>query len=370
MAVTVMIITERDDVHGTALIWALNRAGVRCDRWDLSEFPENQRTSVRISNSSLPASFRIPGLSQAYDSIWLRRLAPPRCISPALNAADVPMAIIQSERSAEGIRSIFSPDSVWINPLDARRSANHKPRQLVAAKKAGFPIPETLISNEPEEIRRFHRELGGNVICKFFTPAFWRSQRSGALSASFTAPLTGDLLKDDTAFTSCPGIYQRKIEKKCDVRVTFFGSTYLAVRIWSQASSSGAVDYRSDLRREATLEPIEANAEFLDRCRHLSSLLGLLHGSYDFIEQPDGSIVFVEINEMGQFLWLEERLPALPLLSMFAAFSVDPRPDFRFDPARWPEHSFHDFLRSEAFTTFRGDLRSIAASHPFHYMEQ
>ena len=50
----VLIITERDDIHGHALIWALDWIGVRCDRWSLSEFPEEQRTSVRISNSSLP----------------------------------------------------------------------------------------------------------------------------------------------------------------------------------------------------------------------------------------------------------------------------------------------------------------------------
>ena len=79
----VLIITERYDVRGHALNWALNRAGVRCDRWSLSEFPEGQLTSVRISNSLAPPSFRIPGLSDNYQSIWLRRLAEPSHLSIA-----------------------------------------------------------------------------------------------------------------------------------------------------------------------------------------------------------------------------------------------------------------------------------------------
>jgi hypothetical protein len=96
----------------------------------------------------------------------------------------------------------------------------------------------------------------------------------------------------------------------------------------------------------------------------------VLHGSYDFVEQPDGSFTFLEINEMGQFLWLEERLPELPMLSMFAAFSLDPCPDFQFNQSRWPVHSFHEYLRSEAFSLFQKDFASAAhATARFHYPE-
>jgi hypothetical protein len=247
----VLIITERDDIHGHALIWALDWIGVRCDRWSLSEFPEEQRTSVRISNSSLPPSFRIYGLSETYYSIWVRRLATPAVISPSLATADIPMALIPARRSCEGVRSIFSPQSAWINPLDAREKANSKPHQLLAARKAGFAIPETLFSNDPEEIRRFYREHGADVVCKFFAPAFWQKRADGTLSGSFTARLTEELLENDTAFTSCPAIYQNYVQKRSGVRITFFGSSYHAVRIWSQQSSMGAVDFRSDMRIES-----------------------------------------------------------------------------------------------------------------------
>ena len=364
----VLIITESDDIHGHALIWALDRLGVRCDRWSLSEYPERQHTSVRISNSQSPPAFRIAGLGEAYWSIWLRRLAEPKAVSASLAVADIPMATLQARRSSEGIRSIFSPNSIWINPLHTRAEANSKPVQLLAARKAGFAIPETLISNDPDEIRRFYREHRGEVVCKFFTPAFWRRQTDGALCGLFTARLNEGLLANGEAFTSCPAIYQRLVAKKADVRITFFGSSYYAVRIRSQQSSSGALDFRSDILFESPMERMELDAGFLERCMELSSCLGLLHGSYDFIEQPDGSLTFLEVNEMGQFLWLEDRLPELPLLSAFAAFSLEPRSDFRFDAGRWRRHSFDEFKQSEVFDTF-SQLGSTDAGGPFHYRE-
>jgi hypothetical protein len=278
------------------------------------------------------------------------------------------MALDQARRSLDGTLSIFAPQSAWINPLEVRQKANCKPVQLLAARKAGFVIPDTLFSNDPDEIRRFYREHGGDVVCKFFSPAFWENHAEGTMSGLFTTRLSEGLLADDAAFTSCPGIYQKHVLKKADVRITFFGSTYQAVRIWSQRSSLGTVDFRSDMRNESPMEAMVLEPEFLDRCMELSSQLGLLHGSYDFVEQPDGSLVFLELNEMGQFLWLEERLPELPLLSMFAAFSLDPRFDFRFDPGRWPAHPFHEFIHSEAYGAFRNDLTAVAVG-PFHYLE-
>ena len=364
----VLMITEADDVHGEALVWALDRAQVRCDRWSLEEYPERHPSSVRISNVR-PVRFQISGVRESYLSIWLRRLTEPQGFSPSLAAADVPMATLQARRSTEGMRSIFSPGAVWINPLQSRAQANSKPYQLVAARAAGFAIPETLMSNDPEEIRRFYREHSRDVICKFFTPAFWQRESDGVLSGLFTARLTEDHFQNPVAFTSCPAIYQPLVPKKADVRVTFFGSSYFAARIHSQQSSSGALDFRSDIVSESPVEALRLNGAFLERCMELSSRLGLLHGSYDFIEQPDGSLLFLEVNEMGQFLWLEERLPELPLLSAFAALSLDPRPEFRFDVSRWPSHPFEEFLRSEAFARLADSVNASNAGGPFHYRE-
>ena len=366
----VLIITERDDIHGDALIWALGRLGVRCDRWSLSEFPELQRVSVRYSQASQAPTVRVDNLlpSEAYDAIWARRLANPKTLSPTLAAADVEMALNQARRYTEGIWPILSSRSVLINPLTTRRAANDKPYQLQAARDSGFTIPETLLSNDPAEVRHFYQEHRGDIICKFFTPAFWRKPDGGMIGL-FTARVDEALLADEVSLTSCPAIFQKYVPKKADIRITFFGATYQAVRIWSQQRGAGSIDFRSDMRAEAPMEEMHLPMRFVDRLRDLSARLGLLHGSYDFVEQPDGSFTFLEVNEMGQFLWLEERVPSLPMLSTFAAFSLEPRADFQFSATRHFSTTFQEYLESEAYPIFRQELTAAGGRNSFQYQE-
>jgi glutathione synthase/RimK-type ligase-like ATP-grasp enzyme len=309
----------------------------------------------------------------SYTSIWLRRLFAPAAISDRLAAADVQMAQTQAQRFAEGTRTVISPGSTWINPLGTRTWSTSKPFQLRAAREVGFVIPTTLFSNDPDEIRAFYREHRGNVIYKPFTPAFWTDQTAGRLQGVFTSKLTEDLLEgDEASFTSCPGIYQECIEKKSELRITFFGNAYQAARIYSQQVASGRLDFRSDMKGEAPMEAATLDASLLEKCRAFAAKLGLLHGSLDLIERTDGSVLFLEINEMGQFLWLEERVPKMPMLALFVAFSLEPSADFNLE-ARRPDVSFHDYLKSEAYPAFQKGLSEFVHGpkqvRPFHHTE-
>jgi glutathione synthase/RimK-type ligase-like ATP-grasp enzyme len=297
----------------------------------------------------------------------------PRAFSGKLAAADMQMAQLQARVFAEGTRTVISPGSTWINPLSTGTWSLSKPYQLRAAREVGFAIPTSLFSNDPDEIRSFYRELRGNVIYKPFTPAFWTDRSSGRLQGVFTSRLTEDLLaEDDVSFTSCPGIYQECIEKKSELRVTFFGSAYQAARIYSQQVAAGRLDFRSDLKHEAPMEAADLDASVLEKCRAFAAKLGLLHGSLDLIERPDGSVVFLEINEMGQFLWLEERVPKMPMLALFAAFSLEPSSDFNL-ASRRPDLSLHDYLKSEACRVYQEEWSEFVSDpdqvKPFNYAE-
>jgi glutathione synthase/RimK-type ligase-like ATP-grasp enzyme len=307
----------------------------------------------------------------SYTSVWLRRLVEPWAISDRLAAADVKMARLEARRFAEGTRTVISAGSIWINPIATRAWANSKPYQLRTAREVGFVIPTTLFSNDPDEIRAFYREHKGNIIYKPFAPAFWADRTVGGLRGVFTSRLNEDLLAgDDASFTSCPGIYQEYIDKKTELRVTFFGNAYQAARIYSQQVDSGSLDYRSDLKGQARMEAAALDESLLEKCRAFAAKLGLLHGSFDLIERPDGSIVFLEINEMGQFLWLEERVPKMPMLALFAGFSLDPSTNFSLGSRRH-DVSFHDYLKSEAYPAFQKDqsIKHPEQATPFHYTE-
>jgi glutathione synthase/RimK-type ligase-like ATP-grasp enzyme len=213
-----------------------------------------------------------------------------------------------------------------VNPLHTLQIERCKPTQLVVAERCGLRIPATLISNDPEEIRSFFRAAGnGRVIYKTFN-AFVP-----------TSLLTEELLSDADALRWTPGIYQHYVEKDHELRVTVIGSRLFAVRIFSQSTVHGTVDWReaqwapegesSDL----TFEPATLPKPVRDACRRLIRRLGLVYGAIDLIVTPGGEHVFLEVNPSGQFLWIEDEV-GLPLLDAMSEMLIQGTPTYRWNP--------------------------------------
>lgn len=66
------------------------------------------------------------------------------------------------------------------------------------------------------------------------------------------------------------------------------------------------------------------------QCFTLLDELGLVFGCFDFVVTPSEDHVFLEVNEMGQFLFLE-RYCGLPLLDAFSEFLLQGRVDFEWN---------------------------------------
>ena len=63
------------------------------------------------------------------------------------------------------------------------------------------------------------------------------------------------------------------------------------------------------------------------RCTELLARLGLVFGCFDFVVTPEGRAVFLEVNQAGQFLFVEE-YTGQPLLDAFAELLIQAKPDF------------------------------------------
>ena len=370
---SVLLITENIDVHGQAMKWALGEMGVHADIWTFATFPENQRLSVRIREREEGVELRNsvwqgPG---RYTSIWLRRPTKPKAISVALAKTDVEMALHESTLLLDALRPVLAARSTWINPLESRAQAISKLQQLLVAKESGFAIPDTLVSNNPDDIRAFFREHHGNIIYKPFHQAGWASQSEQASYAAFTARVTADQLEDDVSMTSCPGIYQSYISKRAELRVAFFGDEYYAIRIHSQETTDGKTDWRANVQRDARLEVAILKTSLLEKCKAFVGKMNLLHGSFDIVEQGPGQEAFLEVNEMGQFLWLETKDTPLPMLAAASAFACEPDPRFRFNPDRWPNITFDRYLQSQSYLGFKKlwDAYVEERDYPFVYQE-
>jgi hypothetical protein len=143
---------------------------------------------------------------------------------------------------------------------------------------------------------------------------------------SFTSRLTEDQLVEDDLLRSAPGIYQQMVHKAFELRITIMGRCVLAAQIASQDTQDGKLDWRR-APEEIKARPFDLPAGVADLCLQLMSKLGIVFGCFDFIVTPDGEYIFLEVNEAGQFLFLEQET-GLPLLDRFSDFLLCGQPDF------------------------------------------
>jgi hypothetical protein len=326
---SVLMLGFPQDVHLHAVKWALDQASVRSELLYTSDLPQVVRSSIRLGGRRAPrAEFRdgrSRGATGSFDTVWFRRAGLPMR-PPAMTDADWTIAQRECDHQIRSLRHHLGPDALWVNDLEARERALLKSRQLEAAQATGFAIPETLFSNDPDEVREFFAEFrSSSVVFKLNYLANWHAPSAGERFALFTTQLAEEDLLDDDAISSCPAIYQRRIEKRYELRVTCIDEVCFAARLDSQERRGTSTDWRADFSRPLFPRLVQLPRRIEERCLALLRRMGLAFGCIDLIVTPDGDHVFLEVNEMGQFLWVEEGEPAFPLLRAFATFLAERR---------------------------------------------
>jgi len=331
---SVLIVADPWDVHVRAVAWALRQRNIDSAVWYTHDYPQKHAASFEIGaeqalTSYLYCAHKYQSFAVTADTVWLRRWYRPEA-DPSLHPADVKFAQNEANEFVQSMMHALNDGTrFWVNPLQAKLRADRKPVQLAAARAVGLRIPETLISNEPARIRAFFDRHHGRIIYKPMTAASWRSETE--THVSYTAPVTAEVLAEDAALSNAPAIYQTEISKAFELRVTLIGRTLFAARLESQQSDFYKTDWRANmLTQNLRTAPFTLPPAIAERCLALADALGVVFGCLDLIVTPDDEYVFLEINEMGQFLWVEEENEAFPLLDCFVKFLISRDPAFRY----------------------------------------
>jgi glutathione synthase/RimK-type ligase-like ATP-grasp enzyme len=116
-----------------------------------------------------------------------------------------------------------------------------------------------------------------------------------------------------------PSIIQEQITKAFEVRVVAFHSVLIAGKIHTQVKN--AIDWRYEQNiRGIAIEPYTLPKHIEELCIRYMKKAEIKFGCFDFIVTPTGDHIFLEINEAGQFLFLEELCPDIPLLDITVQF--------------------------------------------------
>jgi glutathione synthase/RimK-type ligase-like ATP-grasp enzyme len=324
----VLILTSPSEVHAFAVREVLKRKGVETHLWHTSDFPVLQTGSLWLGERRgcevLGPELEIRGNQVA--SVWIRRPASPT-IPEQLEPADREFSFRESTLFLRSLQMEVGSRAFWVNPPESQRRANLKTEQLKVALDAGFTIPRTLCSNDPARIIEFIRRNQNGTIYKSFFPVSWRT--ADGVATLFSSVVKEEDLPEDAILRASPGIFQELVAKAYELRVTAIGKRLFTAKFRSQEVPEGQIDWRAAFDR-LPMEPANLPESVAEACRRIMTSLGLVFGCFDLIVTPAGGYVFLEVNEMGAFLWVEEKLEEIPLLDAFCEFLIQGTADFRW----------------------------------------
>jgi glutathione synthase/RimK-type ligase-like ATP-grasp enzyme len=311
----ILIIATEHDPHTVAVMKEIDGLGGEYVVADLSEFPQQAQLAVGFSccgDRDLGITLRGRRIDlDTIGSAWWRRPQQPRI------SADVQgdtHRLFAANETAEALAGLWHAlDSYWVNEPRADHVAHRKITQLRVAQEVGLRLPTTLITNDPDEARRFIDAHGyQQVIYKSFSALeqAWRETRR----------IRAEELELIDSVRYAPVIFQEYVEAIYDVRITIVGDELFPAAIYSQQTGY-PTDFRMEMDR-ATIEPCELPAEVADRLRRLMARLGLRYGAVDMRLRPDGAHVFLEVNPAGQWLFIEE-VTRQPIAASLARLLVE-----------------------------------------------
>ena len=171
------------------------------------------------------------------------------------------------------------------------------------------------MTNDPELIHTFVNCNRDQTLAKPFSPTVWKSDKADYVTRS--AIVEPRLLPEDTVLQACPMIFQPYIEKDFEVRITCFRDILVGIRIDSQATVASRIDWRAVSPTRLGITRIDVPTMVEAACVTLLRFLDLEFACIDMIVTPRGDWVFLELNQMGQFLWIEQVSPDVPMLDLF-----------------------------------------------------
>jgi len=323
----ILLLTNANDSTAPLVEKELSALGAGFFRFNTEDYGTSVSLSSRIGVtgdvSHLEAgSIRI--LGQEVRSIWNRRPASPVCAMPG-GASEAKIFAEEELHSAlhGWLRSL---DARWMSHPDSIRSAGYKLPQLRLARELGFRIPETLVSNNPSEIRDFDsflRGKGGKLAAKLISKGPPKAAHPDEQYVVFTQILSESDLQNDATLGLCPAMYQEYVEKAFELRVTVAGNEIFACEIHSQQSETTHIDWRRyDLPNTPHLVH-DASPELVRRCLEITRHFRLEFAAIDLIVTPEGETVFLELNPNGQWGWIEE-LTGMPIANAIARHLTRP----------------------------------------------
>jgi len=285
---SVLLVTESHDLAADLIVLELKRRGTPYWRLNLDRFPDAIEIAYDCQTST--AIFQTPTAtftSRQVRVAWCRR--PPR-------AARHCSYVDQETRTFLDNLWEEVPWEWFSHPSSITRAGN-KLWQLRIATHVGLNIPQTVAGNRLHSV--FEGLGTGPIVVKTIGGA--GIERDGKQECLYSQILSLTAV-ESAAVKAAPCIFQTSAKPGIDVRAVVAGRNVFAADIIAPAEF---LDWRAAPPDMVSYCASRFPGDVASGCLEFCRIAGVSYAAFDFVRQPDGRYVFLEINTSGQWGWIE-----------------------------------------------------------------
>ncbi len=286
---------------------ALSNKGANPFRLDTDKFPLDIQFSSQFSGQGHSYILHYGSESISSESVravWMRRLWKPdlgQSLSPQYQEACIRESKATLSGFWDSLRNVR-----WIDNLERVDFAQNKQRQLRVASEVGLTIPRTLITNNPESVRKFFQQLQGKMVTKLLTALSYSMEYSSF--SFYTSAVKEEDLQMADSLRYCPMVFQEEIPKQLELRVVFVQGKVFVGALDVSAYTASKTDWRKPDVAVGAWQHHDLPSELIEKIQTFMTQFGLLFGAFDFILTPSGEYIFLEVNPAGEWGMLERDL--------------------------------------------------------------
>ncbi|HEX7154399.1 MAG TPA: MvdD family ATP-grasp ribosomal peptide maturase [Thermoanaerobaculia bacterium] len=294
------------------VVAAIAARGGRAFRFETDLFPTDASIRVRLGDRQVRRLTSPAGELDLDEvsAVWVREIGSGKHLPDELEPSHREAARVESEAMVWGLLECL--DVFQLDPAVRLQAVPGKPVQLQRARALGLDVPRTLVTNEPRAVRDFAAACPAGIIAKMVHGA--HVQSADGEEPIYTRLLEPEELAELEGLELAPMIFQERVPKALELRLTIVGSRVFAAAIDSQQSELGAVDWRADPALVRGFRPYdELPADVEGKLLRLLDSCGLNFATIDVIVTPDGRYVFLEFNPSRSYFGFIEQATGLPI---------------------------------------------------------
>ena len=317
---SILIITHSQDNESIPMVLkAIKKGGGKAFRFDTDRFPTQVQLDIYYGRGKerlvLSSGKETIDLTEVC-AVWYRRIAIGANIPTTMNSQLRQASVQESRVTIQGL--LASLQAFYLDPIIKIEKAKNKQLQLKIAQEIGLDIPRNLTTNNPEAVREFAQTCEEGMIAKMLS-SFAIYGEQGQEKVVFTNQVKPEEIENLDGLHLCPMTFQEQIPKALELRTIIVGDRLFTASIDSQSNQKARHDWRRQgMAMIQNWKAHELPADEREKLLKLMKYFGLNYGAIDLILTPDGRYVFLEINPVGEFFWLECYPPHFPISQSIA----------------------------------------------------